>query len=149
MPHKFFGTDKEESSVFQKPEIWPDSSTSISGSTSALAPTLNIQVREPQKIPRKIREFFKVDLKTGTTLATERKIFLSQVLMHEIDEGSRCLQRAGKEEIAETIRATHPRLHLSNQLRLLRDSLEEKSVSEWGPELISQEIGRASCRERV
>ncbi len=66
MPHKFFGTDKEESSVFQKPEIWPDSSTSISGSTSALAPTLNIQVREPQKIPRKIREFFKVDLKTGT-----------------------------------------------------------------------------------
>lgn len=134
MPHKFFGMDNEESSLFQKPEIWPD--TSIPRSTPS--PTLSVQVREPQKIPRKLREFFKVDLKTGSLLTTERKIFLSQVLMHEIDEGSRCLQRAGKAEIAEMISATHPRLHLSNQLRVLRESLEEKSISEQSPELISQ-----------
>lgn len=134
MPHKFFGTNHEEGPVFQKAEIWTDRSKQ---NPSAPSPS-HTQIREPQKIPRKLREFFKVDLKTGSTLPNDRKIFLSQVLMHEIDEGSRILYRAGKNEIAEIVHSSHPRMHLSNQLRLLRDSLEEKSMAELTPETVTQ-----------
>lgn len=132
MSNKVFGMDNEEISVIQSHELWrTDSQTQ-----EALFSAHSVQVRDPQKIPKKLREFFKVDLKTGANLPSDRKIFLSQVLMHEIDEGTRLLCRAGKLEIAEMVRTAHPRMHLSNQLRLLRDALEEKSVSELPPEVL-------------
>lgn len=134
MSTKIFGMDKKGVSVLRRPEI-------LMGSPIAPENTLplsTVQVREPQKIPKRLREFFKIDIKTGLPLPTDQKIFFSQVLMHEIDEGVRILSRAGKGEIADMICKVHPNIHLSNQLRLLRDSLEDKSVSNLSPEIFQQ-----------
>lgn len=132
MSIKFIGIEGQESSVLPKESLMDSNHELISSHPRT------IRVRDPQKIPKKIRDFFKVDLKSGQALPTDRKIFLSQVLMHELDEGVRILNRAGRHEIAESIISAHPKLHLSNQLRLLRNNLEDKSMSDLPPEYIQQ-----------
>ena len=110
MSIKFIGIEGQESSVLPKESLMDSNHELISSHPRT------IRVRDPQKIPKKIRDFFKVDLKSGQALPTDRKIFLSQVLMHELDEGVRILNRAGRHEIAESIISAHPKLHLSNPL---------------------------------
>ncbi len=129
MSTKTFETAEGRYSALQ-----PDALLEPSPTRLDLALCEPVQVREPQKIPKKIRDFFRIDLKTGLPLSTEKRIFLSQVLMHEFDEGARLLQKAGRHEIADFVKSNHPQMHLSNQLRLLRDTLEEKSISETAPE---------------
>lgn len=133
MSTKFIGMEGQESSVAQTDLLHSPSSDLLFTAHQKI-----IQVREPQKIPRKIREFFKIDLKSNLPLPTDKKIFLSQVLMHELDEGARILNRMGRYEVAESILSSSPKMHLSNQLRLLRNTLEEKTFSEAPPENIQE-----------
>ncbi len=134
MPIKIFGNEGEDLFLPQHPALMPDARPSPNQKSSSNI----VKVREPQKIQKKIRDFFKLDLKTGLPLPNDKKMFLSQVLMHEFDEGVRLLTRAGKMEVADMIKSAHPKMHLSNQLRLLRETLEDKTVSGIPPENIQQ-----------
>jgi PPM family protein phosphatase len=96
-----------------------------------------VTVRSPRRIPKKILSFFQMDPKTGLSLAEEKRSFLAQVVMHEMDEGIRILERCGHAEQARLLKNPPPKMHLSNLLALLRRSLDQKTVQNLPPEEIS------------
>jgi protein phosphatase len=93
-------------------------------------------VRPPEKIPRKILHFFKRDLKTGLPLSESKQIFMAQVFLHELEEGTRILERSGRHEQARLLRLSGSKMHLSNQMQLLREWMEDPSIRERPPERI-------------
>src|SRR5215467_1765469 len=76
-------------------------------------------VRPPQKIPRKVLHFFKRDLKTGLPLSEAKQVFMAQVFLHELEEGTRILERSGRNEQARLLRLSGSKMHLTNQMQLL------------------------------
>ena len=96
----------------------------------------NIQVRPPQKIPKKILNYFKTNIKTGNFLSQEKQFFLAQVLLHELDEGVRILEHSGRFEQAQILRSRNPKIPLINQMQLLRDWLSQDPLLNRPPERI-------------
>jgi serine/threonine protein phosphatase PrpC len=99
-----------------------------------------IAVRPPEKIPRKVLDFFKMDVKSGSLLNEEKRSFLAQVLMHEIDEGIRILQQCGREEQSRLLKISNPRMHLSNQILLLREWLGQDPIRNRPPERVARSL---------
>jgi serine/threonine protein phosphatase PrpC len=97
-----------------------------------------VVVRSSEKIPRKVLEFFKVEVKSGLLLNEEKRNLLAQVLMHEFDEGIRILQQCGREEQTRLLKISNPRMHLSNQILLLREWLNQEPIRNRPPERISR-----------
>ncbi|MFO1518767.1 MAG: SpoIIE family protein phosphatase [bacterium] len=100
-------------------------------------PVGSLSVRPPQKIPRKVLHFFKYDPKTGAALGEEKRIFLAQVFMHELDEGIRILEQCGRSEQARLLKISNPKVHLSNQIKLLREWLDQEPIRDRPPERVS------------
>src|SRR5262250_1759787 len=95
-------------------------------------------VRSPKKIPQKILDYFRSDLKTGLSLSSDKRVFLSQVFMHEIDEGVHILERAGLNEQARMMRRPPVKIPPLSQLAYLRKSLENERLKNLSPEEVSE-----------
>jgi len=95
-------------------------------------------VRAPQKIPRRVLHYFKMDVKTGVPLPEAKQTFMAQVLLHELEEGTRILERSGRSEQARLLKLTGHKMHLTNQVQLMREWMEEQSIRERPPERITK-----------
>lgn len=96
--------------------------------------TTSVTVRGPDKIPVSVLNYFKVDPRSQRPIPAEEKIFLSQVLMHEIDEGLRLLRRMGREEEARAIGNFSNGMHLTQRLELLRGLIDQPECEALEPE---------------
>lgn len=93
-----------------------------------------VSVRPPEKIPTSILNFFKMDPRSQRPYPIEEKIFLSQVLMHEMDEGLHLLRRLGREEEARAIGNFSNGMHITQRLEALRGVLELPECEALPPE---------------
>lgn len=121
-----------DSDVYQKPFPSPEI-----GKKSTPAPKKqHTVVRSKEEIPPSVVDFFKIDPRTQTTYTEEEKIFLAQVLMHEIDEGVRLLKKAKKTDEAKTIQNFSNEMHITHRLDLLRELVEEIKQTQWKPQRV-------------
>lgn len=95
-----------------------------------------VEVRAPKEVPKEVRNFFRVDPRTRAAYRPEESLFLSQVLLHEIDEGVRLLRRLGRHEEADTIENFDNSLHLSQRIELMRTQLNRPDLEDLEPEKI-------------
>ena len=95
-----------------------------------------ISVRPPSEVPKQVKDFFRVDPRTRASYRPEESLFLSQVLLHEIDEGVRLLRRLGRRPEADSIANFSNSLHLSQRLELLRTLLNRPDLDELEPERV-------------
>lgn len=100
--------------------------------------TRAIQVRPAHQILRKVLQFFKEDVETRKPLPPEKQLFLAQVFMHELDEGIKLLERSGRVEQARLLTQPNGRIHLSNQLLLLREWIKEGSLQSFASEYVER-----------
>ncbi len=94
----------------------------------------SVAVRPPEKIPASVLNYFKLDPRSRQPYPPEEKLFLSQVLMHEIDEGLRLLRRMGRQEEARAIGNFSNGMHVTQRLELLRRLLELPECEGLEPE---------------
>ncbi|HKX12334.1 MAG TPA: hypothetical protein VJP40_04205, partial [bacterium] len=93
-------------------------------------------MRPPEEVPPQVQEFFRLDPRTRAAYRPEESLFLSQVLLHEIDEGVRLLKRLGRRQEAATIANFSNALHLSQRLELMRTLLNRPDLEDLEPERI-------------
>ncbi len=103
---------------------------------SSPAPTSHILVRAQEEIPQSVLDFFQADPRTGQAYREEERLFFSQVLMHEIDEGIRTLLRAKRFHESKAIGDFSNKIHLTNRLDHIRRVLEEIEVNSLPPERV-------------
>ncbi|MCE9624358.1 MAG: SpoIIE family protein phosphatase [Deltaproteobacteria bacterium] len=95
-----------------------------------------VGVRPPEKIPASLLNFFKIDPRTQQPYKPEEKIFFSQVLMHEIDEGLRLLERLEKRAEAKAVGNFSNQLHITQRLELVRNLLASTECATLEPERV-------------
>lgn len=95
-----------------------------------------VSVRSAHDVPKQVKEFFRLDPRTRGAYRPEESLFLSQVLLHEIDEGVRLLRRLGRRQEAEAISNFSNSLHLSQRLELMRTLLHRPDLEDLEPERI-------------
>ncbi len=85
----------------------------------------SIDVRAASNIPASVKHFFKRDPRGRRLYNAQESLFLSQVVLHEIDEGIRILKRQGLEQEAKLLSSfSNRKMHLTQRIELLRNLLK-------------------------
>ncbi len=104
--------------------------------TSSLKRRYGVEVKSERELPAKIFHYFKVDSKTGIPFKKEKQLFLAQVLCHELEEGIRILERLGRKEQVQLLQSPSPKMHLENQIQLLREWFKQNPLRDLPPERV-------------
>lgn len=95
-------------------------------------------VRPHEEIPPLVIDFFKIDPRTQRAYSNGEKVFYAQVLMHEIDEGTRLLRLSGRSQEADMILNFSNKMYFSHRLDLLRELLAELRLFPSKPQRVQK-----------